>query len=693
MKKVVLLFSLVIIFFTAFAQDEWIVINPFPTLEGLHDGHFTSEQEGWVVGNNIVLYTNDGGDTWETQLSTESESFRKIVFIDENEGWVLGYNTIYHTINAGDTWEPQVLPTVSGILNDIFFINNDTGWIVGNYNLVHRTTDGGDTWTNISTANAWVISLQSVSFTDGLNGCAVGYIYNLDHAYILNTNDGGLTWTETTPSDHAGFSKIIFLDSQTGWICGFDGELMKTTDGGNTWVDKSSVYYQSFNDIHFFDDNKGVLLEGVYMRLTFDAGETWDSIVYIDNTSYQYSITSWAYDELITVGYSGSIVKSLDGGNTWESINKGMTNTIIQLGFINSLEGFAITNKWSSSGLYKTVDGGYNWTVDTLMENGPFYEMYIDDQSIYLLNDSSQLVKTNNGGNDWELLDVPDINYHYADLQFVNENTGYMCDSDGLLLKTSDGGHTWVDKSLNGNFNLNTVFFVNENTGWMFDILARVILRTTNGGDDWEFSFLGDSIEHQPISIFFLNESLGYVATTEGILFKTWDGGENWEEFSYIQAGARSGIYFINEEEGWLRAGSSVYHTFDGGTSWINQQSFTTSIDNMFFLNNKGWLGGVGGLVATTNFTVNVNELVEYIPTASVFPNPAHGNIEVKLNDKSDIINDIKIFDLHGKQILDFKNLSKQNTLNINVSGLINGTYIIHITSDKNENFVKFIVK
>jgi len=694
MKKAILLISIITFSFTSFAQDEWTLVHPYPTLADFQDAHFTSEQEGWVIGNNIVMFTNDGGDTWETQLSTVGEVLRRIVFIDENEGWVLGYKNIYHTINAGDTWELETLPEVIGSFNDVFFINNDIGWIVGSFNIVLKTIDGGETWIKLFNSTPSNTVIESVSFSDELNGCAVGSQYSFYLGFIMITNDGGYTWTVRTPSDHSRFNKITLLDSVTGWVCGFSGELMKTEDGGNTWIDKSYVYYQgSFNDIHFFDSLKGVLLDDEYMRLTFDAGETWDSLVNLGHSSYQNSISSWADEKLVTVGANGSIVMSLDGGTTWENINRGITSDVYQLGFINSFDGYAITGQWYPHELLITNNGGYTWTVDTIVGNGPFYRMYVDGESIYLLNDFSQLMKTNNGGDDWVLLDVPDISTNYSDMQFVTNSTGYLCDSDGLLLKTIDGGNTWVDKSLNGNFNLNTLFFVNENTGWMFDIQARVVLRTTNGGDDWEFTFLGDYFDYQPRSIFFVNENLGYATTTEGVLFKTFDGGINWEEFSFIRGNISTKCYFINEVEGWYIGSSTVYHTFDGGTSWINQQSLDATINDMFFLNNQGWLGGRNGLVATTNFTVNVNELGEIIPSASIFPNPAHDEIEVKLYDKSDRIKDIKIFNIQGKQIIHFDNLLKQNRVNINISELMDGTYIIHITSDKSKNLVKFIVQ
>ncbi len=694
MKKAILFISLITIFFISNAQDEWTLINPYPTLETFTDVHFINDNKGWVMSYNSILTTEDGGNTWETQLSSDDDFFRRLFFIDENEGWALGWEYIYHTTNAGNTWEQQNLPSHTGELNDVFFLNSDIGWIVGGYKIVMKTTDGGNTWVKIMNTYTGNIRFQSVVFFDELNGCVVGHQNEMSNAIAMATSDGGLTWVETTPPDHSGFTKIILKDSLTGWTCGYSGGLLVTNDRGNTWIDKSNIYYYSLKDICFFDDNNGVLMENYSVRLTFDGGENWDSIVPIVVSTGQRSLSNWDYNKIITVGSAGSISKSVDGGISWERVSKGLAENINQIGFFNSLDGFAITEAWTDGDLIRTNDGGYNWSYDTIIPNGSFYRMQVLGESLFLLNDSSQLMKSINEGVDWELFDIPYITSYYYDMQFVNNNIGYLCGSDGILFKTNNGGYTWTDKTLDSNYTLNSMFFINENIGWMIDEQARVVVRTINGGDDWATTFIGDFFNYQPRSIFFVNEDLGYATSTEGILFKTFDGGENWEEFSFIRGNTSTDMYFVNETEGWYRAGNSIYHTYDGGVSWISHQGFSTSLRNMFFLNDEqGWLCGDNGLIAITNFTVDINEISSNSSSISVFPNPAHDIIEVILKDKSESIVGIEVYNIQGNQVVHLENISEPNSLKIDISEFVSGTYIIHITSDKGKSLVKFIVQ
>lgn len=696
MKKAIFLFIGSIFCFASYAQNDWTLIHPYPTLSNLLDTHFNSEQEGWVVGTQgTILYTDDGGDTWETQHSNTDESFWSIFFIDENEGWVVGWSSIYHTSDKGNTWEKQERPSMFGDLTDVFFINHDTGWIVGTYRTVLKTVDGGKNWTKIMNSLADNMCFYSVAFTDELHGCAVGGEMMFDNGFTMTTNDGGYTWTNTSPPDSDGFQRIIFADSNTGWVCGWRGSLLKTRDGGNTWIDKSNIYFNSLDDIYFFNENNGILFAGNYVRFTFDGGETWDSTGYIGTTSYVSRFTSWDSNEGIAVGSYGTMTKTMDGGGVWAKVNQGLHAYMNQIGFFNTMDGFAIDGYWGDGGLIRTNDGGYNWSYDTIIENGPFYKSRIYGSSCYLLNDSSKMMKTINAGNDWELLDVPDLTSFYYDIQFVSENTGYMCSSDGILVKTIDGGINWANMSFAESYNLRSLYFFNEDFGWLIDPSERVLLSTENGGESWTSVSLGDVYIFEPVSIYFVSESEGFVTTVEGVLFKTTDGGNSWVEFYVFSSGNNSELYFVNELEGWYRNSGTIYHTYDGGISWtrgIISGGHSTK-QSMFFLDNMGWLGGSHGYVATCSFTVDIDEERENLVAISVFPNPAHTEIEVKLNDKFDEILDVKVFNIQGKQIVHFPDLSASNSFRFDVSNLVAGVYIIQATSTKTESLIKIVVR
>ncbi len=677
----------------AFSQNEWLLIHPSISLSDLQDSYFISDHEGWAVGTQgTILYTIDGGETWETQHNDIGESFWSVFFIDENEGWVVGWSEIYHTSNKGETWELQERPIVYGSLTDVFFINADTGWIVGTYRIVLKTTNGGENWDVISNIIAGNNCFFSVSFIDEMVGCAVGGKMSNEDGFIMATVDGGLTWTETTPDSTSRLESIIFKESSTGWACGINGGLYSTLDGGNTWVDRkfSNSY---FRDIHFFDSLNGLLLRPNDVILTFDGGDTWDSVVTIGINANLVSFSSANSESGYAVGYDGSVCITQNMGSSWENLNEDIGN-INQIGFLNPEYGYALTYEANSTNLMSTNNGGYTWQPDTIIENGPFFYMKIEGQSIYLINGSSQLIKSTNSGYDWELLNVPDTMSTYFDLQFLDEDIGYICGSDGILFRTNDGGNTWIDKSLSGDFLLFGMVFINPELGLLIDPVARIVIRTEDGGTTWEYMELGEVENYQPASIFFVNDSLGFITTFEGLFFKTNDAGSTWNFLADFPPGNLSKVFFINETEGWYKNSNEIYHTYDGGETWTEPQLFgNNDLRDMFFLENQGWLGGLNGLVANTSFFVDIANVENRNSSIKIFPNPVNSNMVVSLNDASEKILVVEILNLQGQQLKYFSYLSGNNTMKFDVSTLVDGTYIVHVVTSKNEVFHKVIIK
>ena len=99
---------------------------------------FIDAKVGWMLNQSfdnidIIMKTTDGGVTW-SEKSLENREFKKISFVDSKNGWIIGANQkIIATTDGGETWVSQELETYKDV-NDLFFFNAQTGWIVGNGN-------------------------------------------------------------------------------------------------------------------------------------------------------------------------------------------------------------------------------------------------------------------------------------------------------------------------------------------------------------------------------------------------------------------------------------------------------------------------------------------------------------------------------------------------------------------------------
>ena len=145
-------------------------------------------------------------------------------------------------------------------LHDLF-INNGTGWIVGDWGTVLKTTDGGQTFAQIDGQVFGRKSLKGVHFVDENRGWIVTYSTptsetKLEKAgYIYRTTDGGETWEVQFVTEAALFN-LHFIDKQTGLGCGVtDGASFVTTDGGehmglrHSWNEMNAIKVATVNRI------------------------------------------------------------------------------------------------------------------------------------------------------------------------------------------------------------------------------------------------------------------------------------------------------------------------------------------------------------------------------------------------------------------------------------------------------------
>lgn len=103
------------------------------------------------------------------------------------------------------------------------------------------------------------------------------------------------------------------------------------------------------------------------------------------------------------------------------------------------------------------------------------------------------------------------------------------------------------------------------------------------------------------VSVYFISASRGFVGGDAGYLAMTSDGGKTWTKQSLTTAENVNEIYFRNDENGYLLAGSRIYITKDGGNTWrenivINRNDFKNLnpefLSIRFSDKKRGWIVG-----------------------------------------------------------------------------------------------------
>ncbi len=272
---------------------------------------------GYAVGNGgKIVRSNDSGATWNIISSGTTQWLRNICFIDSLHGTVVGANgTILQTSNGGQTWESRN-SGVTDVLYDVTFSDINNGIIVGSGGKILKTIDGGANWIISYTAPNAPVFL-GVAFNQNGVGIAVG-----PTDFLLRTSDWGATWNEIDLSPNGLVNDIQFIDLNTVVAVG-NGFSLRSTDAGLTWTPKGIGGY-NMNGVYFLNSLNGIAVgneifnpygqNGVIFR-TNDGGVSWTNefVGYdqLEEISFSDSLHGAA------VGWNGTILFTMDGGNNW----------------------------------------------------------------------------------------------------------------------------------------------------------------------------------------------------------------------------------------------------------------------------------------------------------------------------------------------------------------------------------------
>jgi len=250
--------------------DFWSVVEGTGTWE-LYDICRVDDDTLWAVGNGgTIIRSIDGGDTWESKSKPEFSSldFRGSYFEDAHHGWVVGDQKILYTSDGGANWTEQA--SVPGVrLYGIDFADPYRGWAVGEIGTILHTTDRGTNWNSQSSGTT--ARLRAVDFVDLLNGWACG-----DYGWAIYTTDGGANWSPKTLPTSDNLNNIVFVDSLHGWMVGYDGSIFYTNDLGVNWISQSSGTYYLYG-VGFADTLTGWATGFYEIIKTIDGGGNWFS--------------------------------------------------------------------------------------------------------------------------------------------------------------------------------------------------------------------------------------------------------------------------------------------------------------------------------------------------------------------------------------------------------------------------------
>ncbi|MCX6563183.1 MAG: YCF48-related protein, partial [Candidatus Aminicenantes bacterium] len=297
-----------------------------------------------------------------------------------------------------------------------------------------------------------------------------------------------------------------------------------------------------------------------------------------------------------SVGASGTVLKTTNGGQSWFKQTGGTTSLILYgVYFTDAETGWAV----GEGGLILyTTNGGTAWTAQTGGTNKLFRDVFFVDQSTgWIVGNEGTILKTENGGATWSV-QTSGTGRHLCGVFFVDANTGWAAGDYGRILKTANGGTTWISQDSGTAKWLFGVHFVDSVTGWAAGY-AGTILKTSDGGATWSSQY-GGSTDFQ--GVHFVDAKTGWVVGAEGAILKTTDGGVTWNAMKAGASGVLYHVHFVDADSGWIVGNAGVIlHSADGGVSWTAQSMPMQGTYSLCAASpSLSWAVGFGGIILKT---------------------------------------------------------------------------------------------
>lgn len=288
----------------------------------------------------------------------------------------------------------------------------------------------------------------------------------------------------------------------------------------------------------------------------------------------------------------------------WEEFDIGSSDNLYGLYFTNSTTGHAVSYSWQN--VYKTTNAGESWNHSVIASGAYLFGIHFTDElNGYIAGyyGGAVIFRTINGGNTWSPQPYSGCLGFY-EIEFATSQIGYVCGYSGRIRKTTNGGNSWSNCTTGTGETFRWMDILDENTGYAVSGTSwnnsRKLFKMTNG-NNWSMIYdFGVSTVIEGMHFFDENTGVAVGKTSNhGVIYKTYDGGINWEE----KVNDTNGTFFrtlnFNGDRGFAgNQTGDIFQTNDAGETW-EEESIPNAEVNLTAFDNGDYvfIGGSPGVV------------------------------------------------------------------------------------------------
>jgi len=408
----------------------------------------------YISGNSGIDKSTDGGESW-TSIYGNLTNQRIIKLLvssqDSNAIYAVSSNDeVYLTRDGGAQWTKV---TGLNVFADAFAMDpNDSATIYygESYSGVYQSNDWGQTWKNINGNLRAIYPKSIIPLGDpaktvfiglsygggvyrkngnetlwtpcGLSGNGVGPFAadptNPERMYLARngaglykTIDGGKHWSLINNGLPQFTVTGLAIDPHNPdliYIGLYDKGLFRSTDQGESWNKVDIEYWDDEISSLIIDPGNSDRIFGIYdnqsVLRSLDGGSTWNLVGDLSYGKYMLKLDPFDPNTLYLT--NNVLQKSADNGDTWETISNGIPSTDLYGVFPSPARSGELFVTTGNGKLYKSVDGGQNWSAPQL-DNLFLYDLTFDSRIssiIYasgILNEVAGVFYSKDGGSNW----------------------------------------------------------------------------------------------------------------------------------------------------------------------------------------------------------------------------------------------------------------------------------------------------
>lgn len=673
--------------FSNLSAQLGIIQAPFDQATQYEAVEVADNGKGWAAGTcGALATTTDGGDSWsfvDSPANLDFEAMACVPGTNCQELFLGAENYILHSTNGGNSWTTTEIESRDP--DEFFFFDNDLVLHLTDEDIIWVSEDGGDSW-----ASREIPNFPQADWTQIDQNILTSFEHNGGQA-LVRSSDAGMNW-DTLYEHPEGFQKMAWNDAQNGLFYANNRQVFFTTNGGQDWTMGAD---------NPFSNSRGLI--GTGTSGSFHA--------------YQFPSRLWT---------------TTDNGVSWEDQGQYKDFGQIKDVFRNGNDIYVAV---SQSAIFKSSDLGEEWTNTTPAVRPRLQGIdFMNDEVGYAIGTFSSVMRTTNGGDDWEQLQPAPLNSTFFtgyDVDAKANGDVITCWAQAPPLISTDGGDTWAEfipQEVLTEASTSLFFHEELSTGREIYLGGNASIYTDDGGQNW--NVVQHNVSFSPRMVHFYDDQLGFLGGTGPTLLHTTNGGESWEALAAPFTSGEVTAFFAFSPTHFLASrGTTAAFSTDGGQTWVTDNDFPTGYDfamdsegilytggfasgnngdvfrsldegenwqqigyvchsiraaNLTPSGNYFFVAGDGGLIARyeTDLINGTRERRIAAQRLSAFPNPTQGLLTLDLSDQEDYsaVN-ISLFDLNGREVLQRQEVVSQQ-LQLDLSQQPAGVYLVRVAGD-----------